>query len=161
MIRIDDTNNDDEERCLLLMCSSFSLDDVYDDKESYKQCIFKPFYAIHLVTTFDFELEDTYKHVYIIGSFNNWNKGSNKMMIKEHIRNHYLFEYSCYLEPGMHMYKYYILDNDTCVHDKTKPVIEDHMGGFNNVLNIPVFVFVMNDIAILDSKNAFRSSHPS
>ena len=59
MIRIDDTNNDDEEQCILLMCPSFSLVDVYDDKESYKQCIFKPFYAIHLVTTFDFELEDS------------------------------------------------------------------------------------------------------
>ncbi|KAK8803691.1 hypothetical protein WA158_001385 [Blastocystis sp. Blastoise] len=88
--------------------------------------------------TFQFQTDDKYHVVYIMGSFNNWNKSIDKMEQKEHLRDQYLYSFSISLDPGLYTYKFYIPEYDLYLYDKTSPVMDDNMGGFNNFTNIPI-----------------------
>lgn len=75
--------------------------------------------------------DSTFKgDVRIIGAFNNWNRGSEKLKVKN---GHYSADF--YLNPGSYEYKFFINGNE--VNDPgNKELVSNGMGGFNNVLKV-------------------------
>lgn len=84
------------------------------------------------------------KEVYISGSFNNW---ANKIPL---IRSQNNFVAIVDLPEGEHQYKFFV--DGQWTHDPTEPVVTNHLGTVNNIIQVKTTDFEVFDALMVDSQ---------
>ncbi len=71
----------------------------------------------------------------VIGSFNDWSKGKNKLMDED---QNGIYELTLYLKPESYQYKF-IVGDEFILDPKNKNVVSNNIGGWNSLLDLTSF----------------------